>query len=88
MNHPAGVKAGTECLALPGRRAVLGRLAQLNFKEALTVFDGLAVFDENLGHSAFCFGLDLVHDFHGLNDTDHRVFDDFGAPLNERFTFR
>src|SRR5471030_1559716 len=64
------------------------RLALFDFEEALAVFNGLAIFDENLEDSAFGLGLNLIHDFHGLDDADHAVFDGFGSDVGERFTLR
>src|SRR6218665_1660913 len=39
-------------------------------EQRLPVFDGLAVFAENAGDRARLVGLDLVEDFHGLDDAD------------------
>ena len=64
------------------------RLALFDLKEALTVFDGLPVFDKEFQDGTLGFRLDFVHDLHGLDDADHGVFDDFGANIGERLALR
>ncbi len=65
-----------------------GDLALFDLEELLPVFDGLAVIDEELDDGAFHLGLDLVHDFHGLDDADHAGLGDLGADLGEGLGFR
>ena len=62
--------------------------ALLDFEEALAVFDRLTVFDEDFEDRALSLGLNLVHDFHGLNDANNGGFHDFGADIRKRLTFR
>ena len=60
----------------------LGKSEQL-----LAKFDGLAVFDENLGNLAAHFGLDLVHDFHRFDDANDAVVLNGIADLSESGAF-
>lgn len=51
----------------------------LYLEKLLAVFDGLAIFDEDLDDDALHLGLDFVHDLHRLDDAHHRVLNDLGA---------
>src|SRR5580658_585482 len=57
-------------------------------KQPLAVFDRLAVFNQHLEDDPLGLSLDLVHDFHGLDDANHRIFDDFGVDVRKRFALR
>lgn len=63
-------------------------LALFNFEEALAIFDRLPIFDQSFDDGSLKLRLNLVHDFHRLDDADDGVLDDFGACVGEGLTFR
>ena len=60
------------------------RLAPLDDRERLGIFDGLAVIDEDGEHGAGMGGRDVVHGLHGFDDEDGLARRDLGAGLDER----
>jgi hypothetical protein len=61
------------------------RSVLFHLEKALAVFDRLAVLHQHLDDGdPLNLGLDLVHDLHGLDNADHRVFDDSWQPTSAR----
>src|ERR1043165_3368458 len=58
-------------------------LALLYSEKRLAVFDGLTVFNVNLDDFARGLSLNLVHQFHGFDDTDDRISFDIAADAHE-----
>jgi len=67
---------------------LVARRGLFDDEQRLTVFDGLAVFHQNLDHRAGEFRLDLVHQLHGFDDAQRVTHFDGGAHLHERLAHR
>src|SRR5690242_20863682 len=59
-----------------------------NFEQRLAKLDWFRIFDQYLCYHAFGFGLDLVHDFHRLNDANDGLWINLSADFNIRSGFR
>jgi len=57
-------------------------------EQSLTVFHGATTVDIGFYHFAIYVGLDLVHDFHGLDNTDGLPHLDPISDVDERFRLR
>src|SRR5688500_15694676 len=75
--------------ALVGAAAVGSTLSglaiRIDSEEHLSVFDWMSVLNANFFYHSVEFGLDFVHDFHGLDDTEDLAFADFCADAHIRF---
>ena len=59
-------------------------LGGLDLEQALSVFDWLTVLNQGFDYRPLGFSLDLVHDFHGLDDTGDGLFLDLGIHIGKR----
>src|SRR3982750_3426866 len=56
-----------------------GGLSRPELEEGLAKFDGLGVFEQDLGNNAFGLRLNLVHHLHGFDNAHHGVRVHLGA---------
>ena len=49
-------------------------LYRFDHEERLPVFHGLSILDKDLNDLTGCLGFNLVHEFHGLNNTEYLPF--------------
>src|SRR4030095_12382758 len=59
-------------------------LLGLNSEERLAIFNRLAVLDVNLDYFTTGLSLNLIHELHRFDDTNHAVLFDIAADLHKR----